>query len=63
MTLVEPEDKTNQISQIGFGVRKYLSRRFMLRLELNEYVVFSANNDRDENEDISEWKLGFAVFF
>lgn len=63
VTLVEPEDKTNQISQIGFGVRKYLSRRFMLRLELNEYVVFSANNDRDENEDISEWKLGFAVFF
>lgn len=63
VTLVDPLDKSNQVSQIGFGVKKYLSRRFLMRLEVNEYVVFSANNDRDENEDISEWKLGFAVFF
>ena len=62
-TLIEPEDQKNDFSQIGFGLRKYLSRRFMFRFEVNEYVIFSASNDRDENEDISEWKLGFAIFF
>lgn len=62
-TLIEPEDKNNQVSQIGIGFKSYLSRRFILRFELNEYVIFSATNDKDENEDISEWKLGFAVFF
>lgn len=62
-TLIEPADKSNEFSQLGLGLRKYLSRRFMLRLEFNEYVIFSASNDKDENEDINEWKLGFAIFF
>ena len=62
-TLIEPEDQSNQFSQLGIGVRKYLSRRFLLRFEANEYVIFSASNDRDENEEISEWKVGFAIFF
>lgn len=62
-TLIEPADKRNTFSQMGIGIRKYLSRRFMLRFELNEYIIFSASNDKDENEDISEWKLGFAIFF
>jgi len=62
-TLIEPANKTNEFSQVGIGIRKYLSRRFMLRFELNEYIIFSASNDKDENEDISEWKLGFAIFF
>lgn len=63
VTLIEPEDKNNEMSQLGFGFKTYLSRRFILRFEINEYVIFSANNDKDENEDITEWKLGFAVFF
>ncbi len=62
-TLINPEDLSNQIGQIGFGVKRYLSRRFILRFEYNDYVVFSASNDRDENEDISEWKIGFAIFY
>ncbi|MDJ0831972.1 MAG: SH3 domain-containing protein [Gammaproteobacteria bacterium] len=62
-TLINPEDRSNQIGQIGFGIKRYLSRRFILRFEFNDYVVFSASNDRDDNEDISEWKLGFAVFY
>ena len=62
-TLIEPADKNNTLSQIGFGFKTYLSRRFILRVELNEYVIFSANNDKDQNEDISEWKIGFAIFF
>lgn len=62
-TLIEPNDKESEISQIGFGVKKYLSRRFVLRFEASEYIVYSASNDKDDNEDISEWKIGFAVFF
>lgn len=62
-TLIEPNDKESEVSQIGFGVKKYLSRRFVLRFEASEYVVYSASNDKDDNEDISEWKIGFAVFF
>lgn len=62
-TLIEPENKSNEFSQLGFGIRKYLSRRFMFRFEVNEYLIFSASNDKDQNEDASEWKLGFAIFF
>lgn len=62
-TLIDPLDKDNQVSQIGIGFRKFLSQRFVIRAEYNEYVVFSASNAKDENEDIGEWKLGFAVFF
>ncbi len=62
-TLINPADRTNQMSQLGFGFRKWLSRRFLFRFELNEYIIFSASNDSDQNEEISEWKLGFAIFF
>lgn len=62
-TLIEPADKSNQLGQIGLGFKTYLSRRFILRFEANDYVIFSASNDNDKNEDLSEWKLGFAIFF
>lgn len=62
-TLINPADRNNAMSQIGIGVKTYLSQRFILRFEYNQYVIFSASNDRDENEDISEWKFGFAIFF
>jgi hypothetical protein len=41
-------------------VRAYIARRFMVRGEFKEYVVFT---DRDENEEETEWKVGFAFFF
>lgn len=62
-TLVSPRNTSNQFSQMGFGLRTYLTRRFIFRLEVNEVVIFSANNDRDDNEEFTEWKAGFAVFF
>ena len=62
-TLIAPKLRTNSFSQVGIGVQHYLSRRFLIRLEFNEYVVFSANNDSDSNEELNEWKAGFAVFF
>jgi hypothetical protein len=59
-TLVGTEDRTDQVAYAGVGVRAYIARRFMVRGEYKEYVVFT---DRDENEEETEWKIGFAFFF
>jgi hypothetical protein len=59
-TLVGSEDRTDQVAYAGVGVRAYLARRFIVRGEIKEYVVFT---DRDENEEDVEWKIGFAFFF
>lgn len=60
MTLVQPEDRTDQVGLVGVGVRAWLTRRFVLRAEYKNYVVFTSRND---NEEIQEWKAGFSVFF
>jgi hypothetical protein len=59
-TLVEAKDRTDNLAHVGVGLRSYVSRRFVLRLEYNSYTVFSGN---EHNEDPEEWKAGFAVFF
>jgi hypothetical protein len=59
-TLVGTEKRTDQVAYAGVGVRAYVARRFIVRAEYKEYVVFT---DRDENEEDIEWKLGFAFFF
>ncbi|MEZ5566534.1 MAG: SH3 domain-containing protein [Gammaproteobacteria bacterium] len=59
-TLVSTEDRTDQIGQVGLGLRMYLSKRFLLRAEYNSYLTFTS---RDDNEELDEWKAGFAFFF
>jgi len=59
-TIIQGEDRTDQIGHVGAGVRFYATRRFSLRAEYKSYVVFTS---RDENEEVEEWKLGFAFFF
>ena len=59
-TLVDTPSRTDQLASIGAGARAYLARRFIIRAEYKEYVVFT---DRDENEEAIEWKVGFAFFF
>jgi hypothetical protein len=59
-SLVQTPDRTDQLAYVGGGVRAYLARRFIVRAEYKEYVVFT---DRDENEEAIEWKIGFAFFF
>jgi len=58
--LAQAEDRTDQVAIVGLGVKSYLSRRFLLRLEYKGYIVLTSRND---NEDVDEWKAGFAVFF
>lgn len=59
-TLVGSDIRTDQVAYAGIGVRAYMARRFIVRGEVKEYVVFT---DRDENEEDVEWKIGFAFFF
>jgi hypothetical protein len=62
-TLIVPEDDSNSFAQFGIGVQRYVGRSFLFRFEANEYVIFSTSNTSDNNEVVSEWKFGFAVFF
>ncbi len=59
-TIIQVEDRTDQDAHKGAGVRFYATRRFSLRAEYKSYVVFTS---RDENEEVEEWKVGFAFFF
>ena len=59
-TIVQGEDRTDQVAHVGAGFRIYATRRFILRAEYKSYVVFTT---RDDNEEVEEWKAGFAFFF
>ncbi len=59
-TIIQGEDRTDQIGHVGAGFRIYATRRFLLRAEYKSYVVFTSRN---ENEEVEEWKVGFAFFF
>ena len=59
-TLVQSPDRTDQVGHVGVGVRSYITKRFLVRAEYSSYLVFTS---RDDNEEIDEWKAGFAFFF
>jgi Bacterial SH3 domain len=60
VTLVQAPDSQDLIAHMGFGLKIYLSRRFILRAEYKNYVGFASD---DNNEEFEEWKAGFAFFF
>jgi len=54
-------DEINETTvNAGFGVKWYLTRRFVFRADLREYVGFLG---QDFNGEFVEWKLGFSFFF
>ena len=59
-TIIVGDDRTDEIGHVGAGLRIYTTRRFVLRAEYKSYVVFTS---RDDNEELEEWKVGFAFFF
>ena len=59
-TIIQGEDRTDQIGHVGAGLRVFATRRFLIRAEFKSYVVFTSRN---ENEEVEEWKVGFAFFF
>jgi len=59
-TIIQGEDRNDQIGHAGAGFRIYVARRFLFRAEYRTHVVFTSRND---NEEVEEWKVGFAYFF
>lgn len=59
-TIVQAEDREDEIVHAGAGASLYLSDRFILRVEYRRHTVLTS---RDDNEEIDQWKAGFSVFF
>jgi hypothetical protein len=59
-TLVSTEDRTDNTASVGAGIRIHLTRRLMLRLQYKNYVILT---DRDDDEEVNEWKIGISAFF
>ncbi|NKB97574.1 MAG: SH3 domain-containing protein [Pseudomonadales bacterium] len=59
-TIVQAEDREDEIAHAGIGANLYLSDRFMLRMEYKRHTVLTS---RDDNEEVDQWKAGFSVFF
>ena len=56
----EPLQKSNQLAYVSLGLRGFITKKFMWRLDWRNYVVFTNQNDNKEPE---EWKFALAVFF
>ncbi|WP_441744368.1 SH3 domain-containing protein [Flavobacterium sp. W21_SRS_FM6] len=54
------EKRSANVLSAGLGLRYYLARNFLVKLEYNSLLV---KTDRDTNEELAQWQLGFAVFF
>lgn len=59
-SLVTTANRDDDTLNVGVGIRAYLTQEFFFRLEYRNYVVLT---NRDENEELEEWKAGFKVIF
>lgn len=58
--LVSTEDRTDNTASAGAGVRVHLYKRLFLRLQYKHYTVMT---DRDDDEEVNEWKVGISAFY
>lgn len=54
------QDGSDYLAHAGLGIKMYLTRRFVLRADYQQHIIFQSRND---NEEIGSWQLGFAFFF
>jgi hypothetical protein len=59
-TLVQALDRNEEVAYAALGLRGFLTDRFLLQTEYRGYVLFT---NRDENEELDAWTLGFTYFF
>lgn len=59
-TLVGTEDRTDNTASVGAGLRIHLYKRLFLRLQYKRYSVMT---DRDDDEEVDEWKIGISAFY
>ncbi len=58
--LADSKTRQDTLMSTAIGVKYHLARNFVLRAEYKYSLVLT---DRDNNEEIQVWKLGFSVFF
>jgi len=58
--LADSEKRQDTLMTAAIGLKYHLARNFILRAEYKYSLVLT---DRDDNEEVQVWKLGFSVFF
>jgi len=58
--LADAESRQSTLMSAAVGIKYHLARNFLLRAEYKHSLALT---DRDDNEEIKVWKLGFSVFF
>lgn len=58
--LADSENRQDTLMAAAIGLKYHLARNFLLRAEYKYSLVLT---DRDDNEEVQVWKLGFSVFF
>ena len=59
-SLVSTEDRTDNTAHVGAGIRIHLYKRLFLRLQYKHHSVMT---DRDDDEEVDEWKIGISAFY
>jgi uncharacterized protein YgiM (DUF1202 family) len=59
-TLVQTEDRQDNLLQASLGTYVHVTGRLFLRLEYTNHYILTSRNT---NEEVNEWKVGFNVFF
>ena len=54
------KDTTDNTANVGVGIKMYLTRSFILRLDIKKHIIFLS---RDKNEETTSWQTGFSFFF
>jgi hypothetical protein len=54
------ETRTSDTLVAAIGLRTYLARNFVLTSEYKQYLALT---ERDQTEELEQWKLGLTVFF
>ena len=57
--LADAKERNNTLLSSAVGFKYYLARNFLLRAEYKYSLVLT---DRDDNEGVRTWTLGFSVF-
>ncbi|WP_394129923.1 SH3 domain-containing protein [Shewanella maritima] len=58
--IADSQSRQHTLMSAAAGLKYHLARNFIVRAE---YQLSLALTDRDENEEIETWKIGFSVFF
>ena len=60
VNLSQSQDRSDSYFMAGLGLYTYFTHRVFIRFEVNQYTTLP---DRDNNENVDEWKIGLSTFF